>query len=86
MEFYSYLTFLFKNQKLQNSNTMCCSLGKIHHKTQTSKTFYQFYRNKQLRAHIMSEANEMKNSEASSLSQLIEETAPVCSKFKLLFV
>ncbi|CAH2073120.1 unnamed protein product, partial [Iphiclides podalirius] len=33
-------------------------------------------RNKQLRAHIISEANEMKNSEAASLSQLIEETAP----------
>ncbi|CAK1581488.1 unnamed protein product [Parnassius mnemosyne] len=36
-------------------------------------------RNKQLRAHIMSEANEMKNSEASSLSQLIEETGPTKS-------
>ncbi|XP_047528318.1 protein outspread isoform X1 [Vanessa atalanta] len=33
-------------------------------------------RNKQLRAHIMSEANEMKNAEASTLAQLIEETAP----------
>ncbi|KAJ2953023.1 hypothetical protein O0L34_g7406 [Tuta absoluta] len=33
-------------------------------------------RNKQLRAHIMSEANEMKNSEASSLAQLIEDTGP----------
>ncbi|XP_053625354.1 protein outspread isoform X2 [Plodia interpunctella] len=33
-------------------------------------------RNKQLRAHLISEANEMKNGEASSLSQLIEETAP----------
>ncbi|CAH0748547.1 unnamed protein product [Diatraea saccharalis] len=33
-------------------------------------------RNKQLRAHIISEANEMKNGEASSLGQLIEETAP----------
>lgn len=33
-------------------------------------------RNKQLRAHLISEANEMKNSEASTLSQLIEETAP----------
>ncbi|CAG5051067.1 unnamed protein product [Parnassius apollo] len=36
-------------------------------------------RNKQLRAHIISEANEMKNSEASSLSQLIEETGPTKS-------
>ncbi|XP_072943542.1 protein outspread isoform X2 [Epargyreus clarus] len=33
-------------------------------------------RNKQLRAHIMSEANDMKNSESSSLAQLIEDTAP----------
>ncbi|XP_049867373.1 protein outspread isoform X2 [Pectinophora gossypiella] len=33
-------------------------------------------RNKQLRAHIMSEANEIKNSEASSLAQLIEDTGP----------
>ncbi|KAL0894266.1 hypothetical protein ABMA27_014269 [Loxostege sticticalis] len=33
-------------------------------------------RNKQLRAHLISEANEMKNGEASSLSQLIEDTAP----------
>ncbi|CAH2086040.1 unnamed protein product [Euphydryas editha] len=33
-------------------------------------------RNKQLRAHIMSEANEMKNAEASTLAQLIEDTAP----------
>ncbi|XP_014370967.2 protein outspread [Papilio machaon] len=32
-------------------------------------------RNKQLRAHIMSEANEMKNSEAAALAQLIEDTA-----------
>nr|XP_021180931.2 protein outspread isoform X2 [Helicoverpa armigera] len=31
-------------------------------------------RNKQLRAHLISEANEMKNAEASTLSQLIEET------------
>lgn len=30
-------------------------------------------RNKQLRAHLISEANEMKNAEASTLSQLIEE-------------
>ncbi|XP_063822072.1 protein outspread isoform X3 [Ostrinia nubilalis] len=34
-------------------------------------------RNKQLRAHLISEANEMKNgTEASTLSQLIEDTAP----------
>ncbi|KAF9422246.1 hypothetical protein HW555_002055 [Spodoptera exigua] len=33
-------------------------------------------RNKQLRAHLISEANEMKNTEGSTLSQLIEETAP----------
>ncbi|XP_035436442.2 protein outspread isoform X2 [Spodoptera frugiperda] len=33
-------------------------------------------RNKQLRAHLISEANEMKNTEASALSQLIEETGP----------
>ncbi|CAH0722026.1 unnamed protein product, partial [Brenthis ino] len=33
-------------------------------------------RNKQLRAHIMSEANDMKNCEASTLAQLIEDTAP----------
>lgn len=39
------------------------------------------YRNKQLRAHLISEANEMKNGEASSLSQLIEDTAPVCTSF-----
>ncbi|XP_075969980.1 myosin phosphatase Rho interacting protein outspread isoform X2 [Anticarsia gemmatalis] len=31
-------------------------------------------RNKQLRAHLISEANEMKNAEASTLSQLIEDT------------
>ncbi|XP_059045257.1 protein outspread [Achroia grisella] len=33
-------------------------------------------RNKQLRAHLISEANDLKNSEASTLSQLIEDTAP----------
>ncbi|XP_052737691.1 protein outspread isoform X2 [Bicyclus anynana] len=33
-------------------------------------------RNKQLRAHIMSEANEMKYSEASTLAQLIEDSPP----------
>ncbi|XP_045785891.1 protein outspread isoform X2 [Maniola jurtina] len=33
-------------------------------------------RNKQLRAHIMSEANEMKNSEASSLAQFIDDSPP----------
>ncbi|XP_026747714.1 protein outspread isoform X2 [Trichoplusia ni] len=31
-------------------------------------------RNKQLRAHLISEANDMKNSDASTLSQLIEDT------------
>ncbi|XP_045532840.1 protein outspread isoform X2 [Pieris brassicae] len=33
-------------------------------------------RNKQLRAHLISEANDLKASEASTLSQLIEDTAP----------
>ncbi|CAH2240835.1 jg18873 [Pararge aegeria aegeria] len=33
-------------------------------------------RNKQLRAHIMSEANEMKYSEASTLAQFIEDSPP----------
>ncbi|XP_052757460.1 protein outspread isoform X2 [Galleria mellonella] len=33
-------------------------------------------RNKQLRAHLISEANDLKNGEASTLSQLIEDTAP----------
>ncbi|KAJ8722401.1 hypothetical protein PYW07_003581 [Mythimna separata] len=36
-------------------------------------------RNKQLRAHLISEANEMKNAEASTLSQLIEDTSPTKS-------
>ncbi|CAK1545076.1 unnamed protein product [Leptosia nina] len=33
-------------------------------------------RNKQLRAHLISEANDLKAAEASTLSQLIEDTAP----------
>ncbi|XP_013195043.2 protein outspread isoform X2 [Amyelois transitella] len=40
-------------------------------------------RNKQLRAHLISEANEMKNGEASSLSQLIEDTAPLAREAPL---
>ncbi|XP_050678581.1 protein outspread isoform X2 [Leptidea sinapis] len=33
-------------------------------------------RNKQLRAHLISEANELKSAESSTLAQLIEDTAP----------
>lgn len=43
-------------------------------------------RNKQLRAHLISEANDMKSCEPSTLSQLIEENGPVCSIFKQNFL
>lgn len=56
---------------------MCTLLTSFNKKYPHKQAINEFSRNKQLRAHLISEANDIKAAETSTLSQLIEDTAPV---------